>query len=169
MFWRTFPACLLAGRRSVSAEWNGELRHSFGNSNTVQWACCIACVFFWDRIYVCVCARIHCVLYCICVCIHLYVYMCARWYVCVYICRSEDNTGCFPRPLFTLFFQKKVSHWTWSSLICLGWWPASSRNLPVSTSPALRLWTWAITPRFLGGCWKSDLRFSCLWDKPSPD
>lgn len=105
MFWRTFPAYLLAGRLNISAEWNGEWRHSFGDSNTIQWLWSIAYVLFWDRISLC----IHVHILCVVLYMGLYTNVCmsAHWFVCVCICRSEHNTGCFSLVTFCLIFSEK--------------------------------------------------------------
>ena len=58
-----------------------------------------------------------------------------RWELqwgCVDLCkqRPEVGNGCLPQSLSTIYFETRVSFWTWSSLIQLDWADREGQHLP---------------------------------------
>lgn len=84
-----------------------------------------------------------------------FIFMCVSEQVCTYVCVCIEARSltlgvflfcCLP----CIWDSGGGAHW----FLCTGW-PASSRDLLVSTLQALRLQAYTTKPTFLSGCWES--------------
>lgn len=73
----------------------------------------------------------------LCVCAHVYVrtQVCVH-YACVHL-NLEANIRCPLQSIIFLITWSRVFHWTWSSLIWLGWLASKSQGSSVSSSLVL--------------------------------
>lgn len=104
-----------------------------------------------------------CVSLCMHVCVLAFVCMCTSWL------RPDTDMRHLPLSLFTLFFETgSATEPDTHSLFWLDWQarnPTPCQNLLISAPLVLGLHA-HLCSRILCGCWVSELRFSCLCDRP---
>lgn len=95
---------------------------------------------------------------------------------CAYICACGGQRptilGVFNSslPSLLIIWQEVISQWRYNlftQIYCTGW--LESPRYTVSTSPDLALQVHIPAPRFLCGCWVSELGSSCLHDEHFTD